>query len=274
MMASFLSCWTNQFVLITLAILDTLIIDVSTTVTAPPGAGSLFSQRNELNDFVAPGPSVAVYPGVGSAQYCALWCSMDTECLSFFYNKLTASCDLRHDILPLGVTAASNPGSRYFALNTKCTVLPTIIPNGHPQPNSSNSVWTVGDVISVTCDAARVLYGQLRCEGGNKWNIPACEIPSCAALKACDVNAVDEEYWLFPAILQGQKVKVYCSDMTSATPKEYITLEGDNYGQSPNISNKNCEGETQSKVPNLVGESSYTKIRINLTVSDYSTRCG
>ena len=118
MMAVSLCCWKIWLVLITLTILDTLITRVSMTYSSPSGTGSRFIRRQSLDGFVAPGPSVAVYPRVASVVYCAAMCSADTECMSFFYKPLTATCDLRNDIISVGVTGNADPGSIYFHLDT------------------------------------------------------------------------------------------------------------------------------------------------------------
>jgi len=49
---------------------------------------------------------------------------------------------------------------------------------------------------------------------------------SCAEVLGCDQSYADGEYWLYPDLFQATvatKVKVYCHNMASGTPEEFVT---------------------------------------------------
>jgi hypothetical protein len=52
-----------------------------------------------------------------------------------------------------------------------------------------------------------------------------CLVPeSCADFATCFGTSTDGEYWLYPKVTNGQRVKVYCHNM-GMNPTEYITLK-------------------------------------------------
>ncbi|XP_041370257.1 uncharacterized protein LOC121384093 isoform X2 [Gigantopelta aegis] len=85
---------------------------------------------------------------------------------------------------------------------------------------------------------------------------------TCSDVRAMDPNAGDGEYTLYPKILSGEGLQVYCDNM-SENPREYLSLSVVNIGVSPDLSNVLCKEETESVNPADVGSSEFSKIRIN-----------
>ncbi|XP_062575920.1 A disintegrin and metalloproteinase with thrombospondin motifs 9-like isoform X2 [Saccostrea cucullata] len=50
---------------------------------------------------------------------------------------------------------------------------------------------------------------------------------TCSDIAGCSRIAKDGEYWLYPAVTNGKRVKIYCHDMQT-NPKEYVTLKYEN----------------------------------------------
>lgn len=55
---------------------------------------------------------------------------------------------------------------------------------------------------------------------------------SCTELKKCGKHVRDGEYWIYPTILNGERLKVFCVGMSTKQPKEYITLKKENFALS------------------------------------------
>ncbi|XP_041369669.1 uncharacterized protein LOC121383641 [Gigantopelta aegis] len=78
-------------------------------------------------------------------------------------------------------------------------------------------------------------------------------------------KTTDGEYLVYPPVLSGVKVRVYCHGMKTKTPKEYITLKHPNVGENPDKSDKDCTGHTtRSKFWRITGKIVYTKVRIHI----------
>ncbi|XP_041355348.1 uncharacterized protein LOC121372976 [Gigantopelta aegis] len=90
---------------------------------------------------------------------------------------------------------------------------------------------------------------------------------NCAELKELGMATEDGEYDLYPPILNGEAVFIYCHNMTG-TPVEYLTLLNYNGGNHPNLGNKNCNGEGVSPIPANSGSSSFSKIRVDITTME------
>uniref|UniRef100_R4G7D8 GON-SepT-2 n=2 Tax=Sepioteuthis australis TaxID=61682 RepID=R4G7D8_9MOLL len=70
------------------------------------------------------------------------------------------------------------------------------------------------------------------CGANGKWTMPKgrCRNPrSCEEFKKCGRHIPDGEYWIYPKILNGERVKVFCQGMATHHPKEYITLKKENF---------------------------------------------
>uniref|UniRef100_R4G2C9 GON-SepT-1 n=1 Tax=Sepioteuthis australis TaxID=61682 RepID=R4G2C9_9MOLL len=74
------------------------------------------------------------------------------------------------------------------------------------------------------------------CGIDGKWSKPngTCKRPTtCKEFGKCGEFVPDGEYWIYPAGLYGKKLKVYCSGMQTANPKEYVSLLSENYSLAP-----------------------------------------
>ncbi|XP_067676465.1 A disintegrin and metalloproteinase with thrombospondin motifs 9-like [Haliotis asinina] len=87
---------------------------------------------------------------------------------------------------------------------------------------------------------------------------------SCAELQDKFKITTDADYWLYPAMFDGRPVKVYCNNMGSAFPHEYITLPNYNGGFTPGVSNPFC-GPTE--FPTGFGEGVYQFLKIRVTLT-------
>ena len=92
-------------------------------------------------------------------------------------------------------------------------------------------------------------------------------VRSCSELKTCNSQYSGGEYWLNPAPFGTTRVKIYCHNMNSGSPVEYVTLNVINTGLYPNKSNSWCKGEENLSVNCAgAGETQYQKIRVHIEV--------
>ncbi|KAK6173685.1 hypothetical protein SNE40_017093 [Patella caerulea] len=92
-------------------------------------------------------------------------------------------------------------------------------------------------------------------------------ISSCEDIKRCNPSYVDGEYWLYPAIYNHTRVKIYCYGLSSSQPKEYVTLHHLNKAITPNGryygSSSNCN--IDEELGFRQGETAWNKIRLDIT---------
>ena len=77
---------------------------------------------------------------------------------------------------------------------------------------------------------------------------------SCQDILVADSSAADGDYTIFP---NGQTFTVYCHDMASGTPREYLTLQ--NTGSNFNYSQYTAGGA----VPGISVRTNYDKVRLD-----------
>ena len=93
---------------------------------------------------------------------------------------------------------------------------------------------------------------------------------TCAEVVSFKLGSTDGEYWLYPVGVYGQKVRIYCHNMTSH-PTEYVTLMNVNDGVYSNLQNLECEGQdVETDIVNW-GSSNFSKIRVDVAVGDHSS---
>ncbi|OWF51576.1 uncharacterized protein LOC110448987 [Mizuhopecten yessoensis] len=91
----------------------------------------------------------------------------------------------------------------------------------------------------------------------------------CQAVKNCNSDYGNGEYYLYPTALQGQRVKVYCNGMHGPDPKEYITLLNTNtatYNFSLRYDNDYCLFRDR------VGDAVSTFHKIRIKIEDMSVQ--
>ncbi|XP_046362262.2 sushi, von Willebrand factor type A, EGF and pentraxin domain-containing protein 1-like isoform X2 [Haliotis rufescens] len=90
----------------------------------------------------------------------------------------------------------------------------------------------------------------------------SCEPNTCASVKKCNAKK-DGEYWIYPTLLKGASLKVYCYNMKSRSPMDYITLVKRNYANYPATRNTKCTGkDVPLPKPNKSGVTTFSKVRI------------
>ncbi|XP_071109996.1 A disintegrin and metalloproteinase with thrombospondin motifs 20-like [Haliotis cracherodii] len=92
---------------------------------------------------------------------------------------------------------------------------------------------------------------------------------TCKELQLANSNATDSDYWLYPAAshVHYNIVKVYCYDMGTSNPQEYISLPTPNTGEYPNETYQKCVTHvfTLTGCPGNQGIYTYSKIKIDLS---------
>ncbi|XP_067679078.1 A disintegrin and metalloproteinase with thrombospondin motifs 20-like [Haliotis asinina] len=68
---------------------------------------------------------------------------------------------------------------------------------------------------------------------------------TCSEVKQKDPSSVEGHYWLFPEApgVYGNRVRIYCHNMSQENPSEFISLLNPNIGLFPSLRNANCTNE-------------------------------
>lgn len=216
-----------------------------------------------------------------SLLVCVKECLLLNQCQSFNFNLSNGMCQLNAEAGAVGTTEGF--------IRTSNTVFSNIadwpqrlagVCGGHSC--SANSVCTdvngtatcvvsscVGDSdfgkntlipigTELTCGTMYFKTGDSVCTEGGTWvgNGTCVRLhSSCSSIASCNSTAEDGEYWLYSYHLQTS-IRVYCANMNSGYPHEYITLNGPNYSNYTNfiidadcsLGNADCGVTTFAKV--------------------------
>ncbi|XP_071100570.1 A disintegrin and metalloproteinase with thrombospondin motifs 20-like [Haliotis cracherodii] len=130
-----------------------------------------------------------------------------------------------------------------------------------------------GSVMNYTCDPGFLQEGStVTCLPNGTWSSVRCRPApsSCADVKQKGISSTDGEFWLY--LGENQRARIYCYNMASTNPQEFLTLAKPNSGYYPDIQNNLCAGETpltDVEKRMFAGTRTFRKIRIdiqNLTV--------
>ncbi|XP_053388027.1 uncharacterized protein LOC123542999 [Mercenaria mercenaria] len=168
-------------------------------------------------------------------QICDLFTTSDGGKLSNGDCIFIARSEIKIEKTPCGVC----PHGKDCDINSKVCIFKECsrmeINNGVVLGN----VNTRGSTVRYKCnngyrDMSRLKTGI--CQEDGTWNMSAnCKkeviLKDCSEVKECNSSYADGEYWLFPDVLEGHKVKIFCSGMSTSSPSEYISVDQDhNYG--------------------------------------------
>ncbi|KAK6166295.1 hypothetical protein SNE40_023026 [Patella caerulea] len=98
----------------------------------------------------------------------------------------------------------------------------------------------IGSIMTYTCtDKQSLPVGEQKCLLSGKWSQFVCysKITSCTQLQDCNAAYSDGEYWFYHSDTPDQVVKIYCHGMTTASPKEFVSLP------NPSISQQFIDGD-------------------------------
>ncbi|XP_067667480.1 A disintegrin and metalloproteinase with thrombospondin motifs 20-like [Haliotis asinina] len=93
---------------------------------------------------------------------------------------------------------------------------------------------------------------------------------SCSEVKEMNPTSADGEYWIYPSAstFLGCPTKIYCHDMASESPREYVSLTVNNSGEYPNVQDLTCRGFEK----NIAGHvTNFSKIRVDVKVMEVNT---
>ncbi|KAK3733136.1 hypothetical protein QZH41_012971 [Actinostola sp. cb2023] len=107
---------------------------------------------------------------------------------------------------------------------------------------------------------------------GSVWQ---CGATSCAGLKNAGIAKIDGIYSLYPNSSCNMPVQVYCHDMNTASPKEYITLAAgaeENYAyiypqrqqRRPYSARYQCNGPPRKMNYSAAGLTKFNKVRLEV----------
>ncbi|XP_048250674.1 A disintegrin and metalloproteinase with thrombospondin motifs 9-like [Haliotis rufescens] len=90
---------------------------------------------------------------------------------------------------------------------------------------------------------------------------------SCSDVKKTDPTATDGEYWIYPdaPTFLGCPTKIYCHDMASGSPREYVSLTVTNTGEYPGVQDLICK-DIENTITGRV--TNFSKIRVDVKVME------
>ncbi|XP_046351953.2 A disintegrin and metalloproteinase with thrombospondin motifs 9-like [Haliotis rufescens] len=212
----------------------------STKICSKSSNFPLLQQNNKL-----PNHEIASMTTEGPVK-CAYNCMTIKMCQSFNFDTNTGNCQLNHATLsPGGLNASHLVTTPEFVF-------------------SDISQWPqtiAGACANHNCSVNRF------CEplGNDRYTCSRLVTPSsCAEVKECDPSSTDGEYWLRLLNFDLYRTRIYCHNMNTDTPVEYLTLLTPNYGIYPNVTNIGCNQETSLVLDckGRGGEAFYHKIRV------------
>ncbi|ESO92556.1 hypothetical protein LOTGIDRAFT_162464 [Lottia gigantea] len=86
----------------------------------------------------------------------------------------------------------------------------------------------------------------------------------CKDIQGCQTVYYDGEYWLYPDAYNNTiETKIYCHDMMTDSPKEYLTLHAPNSVESPKGQYVSSSCTLNTRVWSVTGKTEFLKIGIN-----------
>ncbi|XP_041371343.1 A disintegrin and metalloproteinase with thrombospondin motifs 9-like [Gigantopelta aegis] len=113
------------------------------------------------------------------------------------------------------------------------------------------------------CRPASLLYlVHIETVEDNHWE----RLPKSCADYQKKGKRTDGEYLLYPPILNSVEVRIYCHNMNTTMPKEFVTLKYKNVGKHPNLEDVDCSGNPMpSKSWSwYTGETEFFKLGVNI----------
>ncbi|XP_071112089.1 A disintegrin and metalloproteinase with thrombospondin motifs 9-like [Haliotis cracherodii] len=215
----------------------------STKICSKSSNFPLLQQNNKL-----PNHEITSMTTEGPVK-CAYNCMSSKMCHSFNFDTNTGNCQLNHATLSPGGLNASYLVTTPGFVFSDISLWPKTIAGACANHNCS---------VNGFCEP----LGKDEYTCGRLVTTPS----SCAEVKECDPSSTDGEYWLRLLNFDLYRTRIYCYNMNTDTPVEYLTLPTPNYGIYPNVSNNGCYQET-SLVLNCKGsggEAFYHKIRVHI----------
>ncbi|KAK6187366.1 hypothetical protein SNE40_005414 [Patella caerulea] len=247
------------------------------------------------------GYTIKKFPAEG-LMICARECLVQTNCLSFNFDLTSGGCELNRIeantsnsplVSMIGTVYALkvdwvneitelcqhvNCPPKYKCIvelnGTKCVLVdcgePPIIMFGNKERLNGTAF---GDTATYTCSGVEVFSEVINLQCSNltgEWEGGRCRrVASCEDVKLCSSGHVDGEYWLYPMVYGNtNRVKIYCHNLTSEAPSEYITLPQGNehfYPASENIYNEDqitCKTVIRTKL--RAGSSVFDKVGVDV----------
>ncbi|XP_067687749.1 A disintegrin and metalloproteinase with thrombospondin motifs 9-like [Haliotis asinina] len=229
---------TNTFLFGTLTL---HVIASATRICTYPSTFRLVQHNLKL-----PGISYVSMSAVGLLK-CAQYCLKRKWCRSFNYDLGNGNCEMNFASLSLGSSSGTRLEPASGFVFSEITHWPQRMAGGCANHNCTTES---------TCE--EIDESHFSCIGSF--------VSACAKVKECDPSSPDGEYWLRLPNFDLYRTRIYCHNMNTNNPLEYLSLPTPNYGIYPEVSNARCNGETGLS-GNCVGEGGevwYNKIRVKI----------
>ncbi|XP_071079109.1 A disintegrin and metalloproteinase with thrombospondin motifs 9-like [Haliotis cracherodii] len=165
-----------------------------------------------------------------------------------------------------------NLGSSAEHLSLKARNIPLCCSKCAQSENCSGIVFNKHT--SVCSFATTCLYGEtlnVPQAGSRYYRFKGQTKPSkCSEVKSCCRG--DGEYWIYPPVFQGERTRIYCHNMSSEVPTEYVTLPAPNVGFYPNANDANCDGNIIPLNAPRYGLTTFRRIRVDIQTMTVDVR--
>ncbi|XP_069118012.1 uncharacterized protein [Argopecten irradians] len=209
-----------------------------TGVTAETSVFMTISIDESFNDRVFTSDMIGSYT-LDTLMKCAARCTSQALCVSLFYNKHTLACQTHSLVFTDPTSSLVSTNTSYFHIMHGNSILEPIKECGEP-PAELGVFWAVGTSYlgsrrQYSCDGDRLpRVSGVECLSTGNWSLMSdfCkELESCEDVKTCSIANVDATYLLYPPVLEGHGVQIYCHNLAT-DPKAYVTLFEENMSRN------------------------------------------
>ncbi|XP_060079514.1 uncharacterized protein LOC132558915 [Ylistrum balloti] len=172
---------------------------------------------------------------------CALTCVSLSLCLSFFYKRNSQLCQLHDLVFTDPSSSLVSVNTSYFYITHGNSVLQPIKSCGEP-PAEPNVTWVTGtnafgSTRQFTCTGTLLPTAYfIECMASGIWTQTSgyCRdvtLENCEDVQMCSSTNLDGTYLLYPPVLGGHGVNIYCHNMATV-PQAYVTLFEENMSRN------------------------------------------
>ncbi|XP_033733684.1 A disintegrin and metalloproteinase with thrombospondin motifs gon-1-like [Pecten maximus] len=205
------------------------------------GETSVFMKLNKeesFNDKRFTNDMIGSYT-LDNLMMCSSRCTSQALCVSLFYNKYTRLCQTHTVVFKDPTSSLVSVNTSYYYITDGNSVLEPIKDCEDP-PTEAGVSWVTGTNYlgsrrQYSCVGARLpRVSDVQCLTTGNWTLMSdfCrDLESCEDVQTCSSTNADATYLLYPPVLGGQGVQIYCHNM-AADPKAYVTLFEENMSRN------------------------------------------
>ncbi|XP_060079513.1 uncharacterized protein LOC132558914 [Ylistrum balloti] len=170
---------------------------------------------------------------------CTSFCASQSLCVSLFFNINNGLCQTHSVVFTDPTSSLVSVNTSYFYITKGNSVLQPIKECDDPPPETG-VVWGAGTSFlssrrPYTCAGALLpKVSDVECHTSGNWTLMSdfCrDLESCEDVQMCSSTNLDGTYQLYPPVLGGHGVNIYCHNMATV-PQAYVTLFEENMSRN------------------------------------------